>query len=309
MSEQIRKQTFLTVYGVETIEEVSEQFRAEYKKLKNKKDGFDDVSNLFQKYVLSIVFLYSTASIKNNLVIFRKVITQEGGIWKEMVKSSFYIFDIYKAVSDTTIKKLAKKEEKHKELSLNVKEEILNVKELLNSRTYEKKISNNQNKHQVRSYYLAYILGLATGRRFTEILKTVTIVKKDNNLFFEGILKKDDQQQTEIEANLLYLSLEEVEGYLTELRAFIDTKLRAKKKTIKTATEREINATFSKVYNNSIKRITGDKVPNFHELRHYYAIEGTEIFRNNSESDKDVRYRILGHHMKADSTRTYKTIK
>jgi len=307
MSEQIRKQTFLTVYGVETIKEVSEQFRAEYKTLKNKKNSFDDVSNLFQKYVLSITFLYSTTSIKNNLGIFRKVVNQEGGIWKETVKSSFYIFDIYKAVSASTSEKLAEKEEEDKELSLNVKEEILNVKELLNNRAYN--VARNQKDDQVRSYYLAYILGLATGRRFTEILKTVTIVKKDNNLFFEGILKKDKQQQTGIEANLLYLSLEEVEGYLTELRIFINTKLKAKKKTLKTATENEINTIFSKVYNNSIKRITGDRVPNFHELRHYYAIEGTEEFRNDSESDRDVRYRILGHHQKADSTRTYKTIK
>ena len=307
MSEQIRRQTFLTVYGVETIKEVSEQFRAEYTKLKNKKNGFDDVSNLFQKYVLSITFLYSTTSIKNNLGIFRKVVNQEGGIWKETVKSSFYIFDIYKAVSASTSEKLAEKEEEDKELSLNVKEEILNVKELLSSRTY--KVARNQKEDQVRSYYIAYILGLATGRRFTEILKTVTIVKKDNNLFFEGILKKDKQQQSEIEANLLYLSLEEVESYLTELRVFIDTKLKAKKKTLKTATENEISTIFSKVYNNAVKRITDGKLPNFHELRHYYTIEGTEIFRKINESDKDVRYRILGHHQKADSTRTYKTIK
>jgi len=307
MNDQIRKQTFLTVYGVETIKEVSEQFRAEYTKLKNKKNGFDDVSNLFQKYVLSITFLYSTTSIKNNLGIFRKVVNQEGGIWKETVKSSFYIFDIYKAVSASTSEKLAEKEEEDKELSLNVKEEILNVKELLSSRTY--KVARNQKEDQVRSYYIAYILGLATGRRFTEILKTVTIVKKDNNLFFEGILKKDKQQQSEIEANLLYLSLEEVESYLTELRVFIDTKLKAKKKTLKTATENEISTIFSKVYNNAVKRITDGKLPNFHELRHYYTIEGTEIFRKINESDKDVRYRILGHHQKADSTRTYKTIK
>jgi len=307
MNDQIRKQTFLTVYGVETIKEVSEQFRAEYTKLKNKKNGFDDVSSLFQKYVLSITFLYSTTSIKNNLGIFRKVVNQEGGIWKETAKSSFYIFDIYKAVSASTSEKLAEKEEEDKELSLNVKEEILNVKELLSSRTY--KVARNQKEDQVRSYYIAYILGLATGRRFTEILKTVTIVKKDNNLFFEGILKKDKQQQSEIEANLLYLSLEEVESYLTELRVFIDTKLKAKKKTLKTATENEISTIFSKVYNNAVKRITDGKLPNFHELRHYYTIEGTEIFRKINESDKDVRYRILGHHQKADSTRTYKTIK
>ncbi len=308
MSEEVRRDTFEAVYGVETIKEVSEQFRAEYRKLKNKKNGFDEVSSLFQKYVLSITFLYSTPSIKNNLGIFRKVISEEGGIWKETVKSSFYIFDIYKAVSNSTEQKLVKKETSGKSLEFNVESEIEKVKTMLGDKTYS--VARNQNEEQVRSYYLAYILGLSTGRRFTEIFKTVTIRKKGQGYIFNGILKKDKNQKIEIEANLLYLSVDETKSYIKELRDFINAKLKATKKiTLKEASEGDINAIFSKVYNNAIKRITEDKVLNFHELRHYYTIEGTEVFKQGSESDKDTRYRILGHHVKEDSTRTYKTIK
>jgi len=308
MSEQIRRETFKTVYGVETIKEVSEQFRAEYKRLKNKKNGFDDVSNLFQKYVLSITFLYSIPSIKNNLGIFRKVINEEGGIWKETVKSSFYIFDVYRAVTANTEQGIIKKEESKKSLEFDIKTEIESIKNILKNKTYS--VRANQDEQQVRSYYISYLLGLSTGRRFTEILKTVTIVKKSKGYIFKGILKKDRNQKTEIEANLLYLSIDEAKSHIKELRAFVNAKLKTSRGiTLKQATEQDINSIFSKVYNNAIKRITEDKIKNFHELRHYYTIEGTEVFKQGTESDKDTRYRILGHHIKEDSTRTYKTIK
>ncbi len=308
MSEKIRKETFLTVYGVENIKEVSELFRADYNKLKNKKNGFDEVSSLFQKYVLSITFLYSIPSIKNNLGIFRKIINEEGGIWKETTKSSLYIFDVYRAVTAITDKTIVKKEETKKDMAFNVHDEIIKVKNMLDNKTYD--VARNQNEQQVRSYYVSYLLGLSTGRRFTEILKTVAIKKKGKNYIFDGILKKDKNQKNEIEANILYLSIDETKSYLKELRTFINAKLKTTKKTtLKQLSEGEINATFSKVYNNAIKRITGDKIPNFHELRHYYTIEGTEVFKKDDESEKDTRYRILGHHIKEDSTRTYKTIK
>jgi len=300
--------TFKTVYGVGTVKEVSELFRADYKKLKNKKNGFDEVSGLFNKYVLAITFLYSIPSIKNNLGIFRKVINEEGGIWKETVKSSFYIFDVYKAVSDSTEQKLIKKEENQKGLEFNVIEEIKRVKTLLDTRTYD--VKKNQKEPQVRAYYLAYIKALAGGRRFAEVIKTATIVKKGSGYIFRGILKKDRSQKNEVEANLIVLTVDEYRAYTKELRSFINAKLKATKRPpLKDLTESQVNSIFSKVFNDAIKRISDGKVPNFHELRHYYAIEGTELFKVGTESDKDVRYRILGHHMKEDSTRTYKTIK
>jgi len=308
MSETLRRDTFKSVYGVETIKEISEQFREDYVKIKNKKNAFDEVSKLFQKYVLSITFLYSMSSIKNNLGIFRKIINVEGGIWRDTAKTTFYIFDVYQVVNAKTDENIAKKEINNKDMVFSVKDEIENIKTLLQYRTYP--IAKNQTQEQVRSYYLAYILGLSTGRRFTEIFKTSSIRKKGNGYIFNGILKKEKTDKSEIEANILYLSVSEVRSYTKELREYLNTKLKAtKKKTIKTATESEINAIFSKVYNNAIKRLTKDIIPNFHELRHYYTIEGTDVFRENGESDKDVRYRILGHHIKMDTTRTYKTIK
>ncbi len=308
MSEKIRVDTFKIVYGVESLKEVSEQFREEYKKIKNNKNEIDKASSLFQKYVLSITFLYSVPSIKNNLKLYRKIILEEGGVLKSIVRDSFYIFDVYKVVSSNTDKKIVEKEESNKEIAFNVKEEILRVKNILDNNYFN--VAKNQTKEQVKSYYLAYILGLATGRRFTEIFKTVSIRKKGKGFIYNGILKKDKNEKALIEANFLFLSADETKSYLKELRAYISSKLKSSKKlSLKDTSESQINTIFSKVYNNAVKRISEDKIPNFHELRHYYTIEGTIEFKRDNESDKDTRYRILGHHIKNDSTRTYATIK
>jgi len=307
INDETRKNTFKAVYGVPT-QEVLELFRADYKAIKNDEEALAKARNLFQKYVLAITFLYSAPSIKNNLGAFRKVVNEEGGIWKETVKSSFYIFDVYKAVSEVSEQKLKEKEEAQKSLTFEIKTEIERTKSILEDRTY--KIARNQSEQQVRVYYISYLQALAGGRRFAEILKTAKIYKKGAGHVFKGILKKDRSDKTEVEANLLYVSVDEYKAYTKELRNYIELRVKSSKdKALKDITEQELNLMFSKVFNGAIKRITDDKVPNFHELRHYYAIEGTRVFRAENESDKDVRYRILGHHIKADTTRTYKTIK
>jgi hypothetical protein len=168
----------------------------------------------------------------------------------------------------------------------------------------------NQDEKQVRSYHIAYLLGLTGGRRFAEILKTATIKKSGKKYSYSGILKKDKNDKTVIEVNLIGLTIDEYKAYNKELRTHLNKKLRAtKKSTLKATTEAQINTLFSKVYNNAVKRISGDKVPNFHELRHHYTIEGTTLFKRTGESDRETRYRILGHAVKSDSTRTYATTK
>ncbi|MCK4441059.1 MAG: hypothetical protein KAU90_03575, partial [Sulfurovaceae bacterium] len=86
-------------------------------------------------------------------------------------------------------------------------------------------------------------------------------------------------------------------------------------------TENQVNTIFSKVYNNATARISRNNIKNFHELRHFYTITYQDIYlsqnphlRNNSSKEleaifKDVRYTILGHEIKEDTTSTYVTFK
>jgi integrase len=321
MKEELqRKNVFMVVYGVETMKEVLLIFRADYKSIKNvestKSESLQLSINLFQRYLLAITYLYSISSIKNNLKLFKAIIKKEGGEFSEIALKVFHIGggkdekipSIYSTVSAKTEEKIIVRENQDNSNKLDVKKEIKRVKELLNNKSYS--VRHNQDEKQVRSYHIAYLLGLGGGRRFAEILKTATIKTVRGKYIYSGILKKDVNDKTVIEVNLIGLTIDEYKTYNKELRMHLNKKLKAQKKTtLKIVTEAQINTLFSKVYNNAVKRISGDKVPNFHELRHYFTIEGTTLFKRKGESDRETRYRILGHAVKSDSTRTYATTK
>jgi hypothetical protein len=319
MANYEREELFKSVYGVSTTKGILEVFRKDYREIKNiegtKSESLQLAINIFHRYILAVSFMYKVSSISNNIQAFKQVVREEGGELEEYVLRAFHIgggkgdsiISIHRLLSERTTKKIENREENSNRNNFDVTYEISRVKEMLKNESY--KVTSNQDENQVRSYHLAYILGLSTGRRFTEILKSVTIHSLKDGVFFKGILKKDSTNK-KIEANIISLSETEVKSYLKELRTHLNAKLKTtKKKSLKDITENEVNSIFSKVYNNAIKRISSDKVPNFHELRHYYTITGTTMFIKDGESEREVRYRILGHEIKEDTTRTYATIK
>lgn len=320
MQKVLRADLLKTVYGVETTKEILEVFRADYKEIKDiegtNRESLQRAINIFQRYLLAITYLYKISSINNNLQAFRKVIKEEKGEIEDYVLKAFHlgggkdskIQSIHKLLSSKVTEKVEQREQKESKSDLEIVAEIKRVKSLLDTNSYT--VKSNQQPQQVRSYYLAYILGGSGGRRFGEVLKTSKIRKKGSSYIYTGILKKDGSSKTEIEVNLIGLTIEEYKAYQRELRSFIDSKLLTTKgKSLKDTSIGEINNIFSKVYNNAVKRISNSKVPNFHELRHHYTIKGTEMFKREGESERETRYRILGHELKEDTTRTYATIK
>lgn len=323
MIDNQRVSTFQALYGVTTQTEILKNFTEELKEFKTIKNDDDyknlEASRIFSKYVLAITFLYSLATIKNNLKAYKKVITDLR--IGEVLQKKFYFEGLYTTVSKTTKEKILIKKDTDKQMPLNVLEEVSRIKSILEKDSF--KVSKNQTKEQVRSYYLAYILGLATGRRFTEIFKTIKIHKKNDDFAFIGLLKKKDSlKNQELKAHFLGLSALEARKYLSELRTYLNTKLEKEKDTtLEELTENQINAIFSKVYNNAVARISNKKAPNFHELRHFYTITYQDIYlaqnphlKDNSEQElsvilQDVRYTILGHEIKEDTTSTYVTFK
>jgi len=317
--EKQRAILFNSVYGVDTLPKVLNVFTKDYRSIKNiegtKSESLQLSINLFQRYLLAITYMYSTSSIKNNLKQFKAIIKKEKGEFPEIAEKVFHIGggkdeaipSIHKIVSAKTDENIAKKESTKTATVFDVQKEILSIKKILSDRTYS--IAKNQTEPQVRAYYISYLLGLTGGRRIAEILLTSSIKKSGDTYIFDGILKKEKNDKTVVEANLLYLSIKDYRAYQKELRAFISSKLKDKKLTLKTVKIGQINTIFSKVFNNAIRRISDDRVPNFHELRHHYTIEGTKMFKREGESDIDTRYRILGHKVKSDTTRTYATTK
>lgn len=321
--ENQRASTFKALYGVTTQTEILKKFKeelAEFKTIKNDDDFKNlEASRIFSKYVLAITFLYSLASIKNNLKAYKKVIAELR--IGEVLQKKFYFEGLYTTVSKTTKAKIEVKKDTDKKMPMNVLEEINRIKSLLETNRFL--VTKNQNEAQVRSYHLAYILGLATGRRFSEILKTIKIHKKNNDFVFIGLLKKKDSlKNQELKAHFLGLTALEARKYLNELRTYLNGKLQKEKDTtLEELTENQINTIFSKVYNNAVARISNKKAPNFHELRHFYTITYQDIYlaqnphlKDNSKQElsvilQDVRYTILGHEIKEDTTSTYVTFK
>jgi hypothetical protein len=213
------------------------------------------------------------------------------------------------------------KKDKNKSLSFDVSQEIRRVRDLLDNREY--KVANNQKEEQVRSYYLSYVLGLSTGRRFTEIMKTVSIQKRGDKYVYSGILKKKDSLKNQsLNSYVIELSYKEINAYIKELREYLNGKLlKDKKISLEEVSEDKINTIFSRVYNNAVNRISGKKVPNFHELRHIYTVSQQERYISSnphleslSKEDlevvlRNVRYTVLGHELKADTTFSYVVIK
>ncbi len=319
--------TFKALYGVTTQTEILKGFKKEVQGFKAMRDNgeyslldeCEESSKIFSKYTLAITFLYPLATIKNNLKEYREVIKEiKGG---DTLRKKFHFEGLYTTVSKNTEKEKQKRETNFEKMPISVKDEIKRVRNILDTNSFGR-IRKNQNMEQIRSYYLAYILGLSTGRRFTEIFKTIKIHKKNNEFVFIGLLKKKDELKgQQIKAHILELSPLEARKYLNELRTYLNDKLKGKNTSLGELSESQINSMFSKVYNNNILKISDKKVSNFHELRHFYTITYQDIYlaqnphlKDNSKEElesifKDIRYTILGHEIKSDTTSTYITFK
>ncbi len=280
-----REVVFTNIYGVSKQSEILELFKNDYSKVKNK--SVEKVQELYKNYSYAIFFMYSPSSIRNNLVNFKNIIKEEGGKYQANALESFTIDNIYaplkakdKAVKEDLKAKVRAGESDSQTIDPNiVVTKIKELKEVLTKKTY--KVASNQNEKQVRAYYIFAILGLATGRRATELLKTLKLSRRGEKQYFEGLLKGNDKK---IKANIIELSYTEVQGYLRELRKFADTK---------ELTEGQVNSKYSRVFNNAIKRILNYK--NVKDLRHNYAIAGSQLFKEDNETIEDTISRILGH--------------
>ena len=281
MQEQ-RREVFNEIYGVSIFSDVLELFEQDYNRYKNK--GYSKIQELYKHYSYAIFFMYSPSSIRNNLVKFKNVIKKNGGKYQANALEAFTVDAIYSPIK-------AKDEEVKKDLKSKVQsgdntqidpqtviDQIQAIKTELDQKSY--RVSSNQKEEQVRAYRILAMLGLATGRRFTELMKTLVIKKRGTKLIFSGLLKGNNE---EIEGNIISLSYLEVKKYLKELRAFGQTE---------EMTESEVNAKYAKVFNNAMKRIG---VTNVKSLRHNYSVAGSQLFKRDSESIEETITRILGH--------------
>jgi hypothetical protein len=289
-----RAEIFKTIYGVKRglFSEVLDLFIEDYESHKNK--GINKILELYRDYSYAIFFMYSPSSIRNNLVAFRNEIKKRGGKYMANALEAFTIKNVYKPLNKdnfeqkTELKEAVQKGDNTKIDPQIVIDKINEIKETLEKRTYH--VAKNQKEEQVRAYYIVAMLGLATGRRFTELLKTLNIKKRGTKITFSGLLKGNNKP---IEGHIIGLTYKEVQKYLKELRAWAKTE---------NMTEDEVNKKYARVFNNAMKRLG---FTNVKATRHNYSIAGSQLFRKKGESIEDTITRILGHRENFTSALNY----
>ena len=281
VSEQ-RREVFKEIYGVSHFGDVLDLFEQDYNRYKNK--GISKIMELYKHYSYAIFFMYSPSSIRNNLVKFKNVIKKNGGKYQANALDAFTIDAIYapiKRKDEETKRELKEKVRAGESTDIDpnvVIDQINALKKELDTKSYS--IGRNQKEEQVRAYRIVAMLGLATGRRFTELMKTLEIRKRGSRITFDGLLKGNNEA---IEGHIIALTYKEVKSYLKELREFAQTD---------SMTEDEVNAKYAKVFNNAMKRLGMDNVKS---TRHNYSVAGSQLFKEDSESLEDTITRILGH--------------
>lgn len=206
---------------------------------------------------------------------------------------------------DTSIMRNREKEVKRKIEEKNFHEDAIDVVEEIEK--IEKIIKNIPIKNPSDYHHInvleVYIIALATGRRFTEIMKSVTISESG---YWNGILKKKLEDKGTYKAYIFKFTREEINNKLERLRARLRVLTKGSKK-YDEMSEKDIANAYNGRYNNILRTYT-DKVNSFHEVRHHWAINGVKQFKESGESDKETRQRILSHVIPLDASETYSRI-
>jgi hypothetical protein len=290
-----RREVFETVYKVSRLVDILKQFRERYNEVKN--SSVEEVQALYKDYSYAIFFMYSPSAIRNNLVKFKKIINEEGGKYRAIAEEAFTIDNVYAPVKakDEEVKREYREsvragESKSQKIDpKRIQDQIKELMKKLEKRNYE--VARNQDERQVRAYHILALLGLATGRRFTELIKTLKISKRGDKVLFSGLLKGNDKA---IEGHIIPPMTDSlVKKYLRELRRLLNLIAKEKKQpTIEELTENQINSRYSRVFNNAVKKMG---FVNVKALRHNYSIAGSQLFRKQNETIEDTITRILGH--------------
>jgi len=138
-----------------------------------------------------------------------------------------------------------------------------------------------------KAYWAYAYLTIVTGRRQSEILKTLEIKKKNKVWQYCGIIK-DREEGKCIDA----YALDEDYEFLSDLVDYIQSHLESNK-----YTKREMNSKFNNSFNNALKRITGTSFK-ASDWRDIYAelLWLKEADTQDSQIDKrDFKAKVLGH--------------
>lgn len=294
-----REELFNHLYGGHTWTKVKKEFERDFKSCRNQ----DAVFDLYNKYIPYIWFNRALTTSLRTYTDLRNIIRESNTRNTEHALN--HVFSIgdkdrskgvfaYKE-KKTTENVLKRVEGKEIELSVtNVKKVVETLKDYVDNfdkkvKEGEIKVFSSKNTDREKAYYVSFLLGLATGRRQVEILKTLKVGSRKGKATFEGLTKPsaEDKEKEKNgvrvvkEGELLFLSVKDVQKYLRLLRKLIDTE-----DMTTTQINKKYNAVFNKAFRDRLvnsdinlykegkevkARIFGNNEATFHNLRSAYA--------------------------------------
>lgn len=177
---------------------------------------------------------------------------------------------------------------------------IAQMIELKNS-IVEKRIKGHgvQSDEQATANAIAVYLAMATGRRTLEILQTLTIVKQKGEIYFSGLAKKGEDDESLYPAILLDDDFLFINKSMEKMRKILGTQ---------ELTPKQINQKYSVVLNRASAKLLGENVT-MHELRERYAEICVQVKRPAEMDEGLFRDFVLGHETKLKASDFYKSQK
>ncbi|HIP11573.1 MAG TPA: hypothetical protein EYG73_02530 [Arcobacter sp.] len=281
---------FKELYGSNAWKDIKEQFNKDFKACRSR----NDVVKVSNKYVPYMFTRDSLNTITSKITEIRNEIKSLNSKFSDYALEVAFSFGdentekgIYGVKAKRSRKKLIEKHKgERKEITLKaVKKLVKTLKERIDSNDFKDITHKAQTEEQVKAYHLAIVLGLATGRRQVELLKTFSLSTRKGQPYFKGIVKKGSSDTEEYEGSIIFISPQDAKKYLNELRKILNVSV-LDNKTI----NQKYNAMFNKALVKYSSEIIGIDLK-FHDLRKIYAESAFSLSGTNMDRDlffKDV---------------------
>ena len=292
-------------YGVTTLKEVRGLFKEDLLKCEDKRD----IAITVTKYIpYCWMGARSIKTVARYYADMRNVIKDVNDEYQDYALELFSVpQDVYERIKKADTKKVLDKISTDKETFdieeientiSGLKQTVLKALKFGADVTLEEwkanglPISKQQTVDRARAYLFATYIAFVTGRRITEILKSLELIKKEDGWYYKGIAKKGSDN-FKIKAYSLDDDYELLSKLLKQLREDIDTS---------NMTNQEVNSKFNHIFNRALKNITGLKYT-YHDLREIFAEMSYLKYgkKNGSDREKeDFISDILGHEINKD---------
>jgi len=286
------------LYGTTKTGQIFDLFRRDVNKVKS----YTDIIALTKKYMPFLYLGNSYNTINTRFTDLKNIIKSAkiGDKYKNKLIDAFSApVDFYKIRDEIRQQQLLEKIEKGEkdEIDFDIKNFNKIIKNLYEMGMDEKltnypyKLGSRQTPEQIRAYYLATYLALTTGRRLTEILKTMELRKYKDHLKVKGILKKKNEAKDK-SYNLLPLdNIERILKAYKELRKIFD---------VTDLTERQVNQKHNNKFNEFLKtKIFPNSELTFHDLRKIYLLKAHELYGKDEPLETFAEKALL-HDIKID---------